>query len=152
MGGGGQGARWRDAPNASGRLTSFSVKGRESRALPRSSWCVHCWCEQFVLAVDTLTVDSWVALISVPARCRARASQGESRITSHLHHIAKSMSIFNLHIKSYFSTKPFVHNMYFRKKERHRSYCNCSLQTRITWFLDFSILESSSFYLALVFP
>ena len=30
--------RWRDAPNASGRLTSFSVEGRESRALPRSSW------------------------------------------------------------------------------------------------------------------
>ena len=28
-------ARLRDAPNASGRLTSFSVKGRESRALLR---------------------------------------------------------------------------------------------------------------------
>ena len=34
-------ARWRDAPDASGRLTSFSVEGRESRALPQSSWCVH---------------------------------------------------------------------------------------------------------------
>ena len=27
-------ARQRDAPNASGRLTSFSVEGQESRALP----------------------------------------------------------------------------------------------------------------------
>ena len=27
-------ARWRDAPDASGRLTSFSVEGRKSRALP----------------------------------------------------------------------------------------------------------------------
>ena len=34
-------ARRRDAPDASGRLTSFSVEGRESRALPRSSWHVH---------------------------------------------------------------------------------------------------------------
>ena len=34
-------ARRRDAPDASGRLTSFSVEGRESRALPRSSWRVH---------------------------------------------------------------------------------------------------------------
>ena len=30
-------ARRRDAPDASGRLTSFSVEGRESRVLPRSS-------------------------------------------------------------------------------------------------------------------
>ena len=37
-------ARHRDAPDASGRLTSFSVDAveeRESRALPRSSWRVH---------------------------------------------------------------------------------------------------------------
>ena len=33
-------ARRRDPPNASSRLTSFSV-GRESRALQRSSWHVH---------------------------------------------------------------------------------------------------------------
>ena len=33
--------RRRDAPNASGRLTSFSVEERESRALPQSSWRVH---------------------------------------------------------------------------------------------------------------
>ena len=30
-------ARRRDAPDASGRLTSFSVEGRESRVLPRSN-------------------------------------------------------------------------------------------------------------------
>ena len=35
-------ARRRDAHNASGRLMSFSVEERGSRALPRSSWCVHC--------------------------------------------------------------------------------------------------------------
>ena len=35
-------ARWRDAPDASGRLTSFIVEGRESRALPRNSSRVHC--------------------------------------------------------------------------------------------------------------
>ena len=29
--------RWRDAPNASSRLMSFSVEGRGSRALPRVS-------------------------------------------------------------------------------------------------------------------
>ena len=34
-------ARRRDPPNASSRLTSFSVEGRESRALLRSSWHVH---------------------------------------------------------------------------------------------------------------
>ena len=34
-------ARWRDAHDATGRLTSFSIEGRESRALPRSSWYVH---------------------------------------------------------------------------------------------------------------
>ena len=34
-------ARQRDAPDTTGRLASFSVEGRGSRALPRSSWCVH---------------------------------------------------------------------------------------------------------------
>ena len=34
-------ARWRDAPDASGRLTSFSVEERGSRVLLRSSWRVH---------------------------------------------------------------------------------------------------------------
>ena len=34
-------ARRRDAPDASGRLTSFSVEERGSRALPRSTWRVH---------------------------------------------------------------------------------------------------------------
>ena len=47
--------------DATGRLTSFSVEERESRALPRSSWCVHCWCRLSVFAVNTLTVDSKVA-------------------------------------------------------------------------------------------
>ena len=35
-----QSARWRDAPGVTGRLTSFSVEGQGSRALPRSSWRV----------------------------------------------------------------------------------------------------------------
>ena len=41
--GGGQGpsARRKDAPDAAGRLKSFNVEGRGSRALPRSSWRVH---------------------------------------------------------------------------------------------------------------
>ena len=34
-------ARRRDAPDDSGRVTNFGVEGRESRALPRSSWRVH---------------------------------------------------------------------------------------------------------------
>ena len=34
-------ARQRDAPDTSGRLTSFSVEGRGSRMFPRSSWRVH---------------------------------------------------------------------------------------------------------------
>ena len=34
----------RDAPDPNDRLMSFSVEGRKSRALPRSSWCVYrCW-------------------------------------------------------------------------------------------------------------
>ena len=40
-GGWGPSARRRDVPDASGRLTSFSVEGRGNRALPRSSWRVH---------------------------------------------------------------------------------------------------------------
>ena len=31
-------ARLRDAPNASGRLVSFSVESQRSRTIPRSSW------------------------------------------------------------------------------------------------------------------
>ena len=50
-------ARRRDAPDASGRLTSFSVEGRESSALPRSSWRIHRSCGRFAFAVDTLTVE-----------------------------------------------------------------------------------------------
>jgi len=61
VGGGGPSARRRDAPDATGRLTSFSVEGRGSRVLPWSSWCVTRWCGQSVFAVDTLTVDSRVA-------------------------------------------------------------------------------------------
>ena len=34
-------ARQRDAPDATGRLMSFSVEGLGSRVLPRSSWSVH---------------------------------------------------------------------------------------------------------------
>ena len=34
-------ARRRDAPDATGRLTSFNVEGRGSRTPPRSSWRVH---------------------------------------------------------------------------------------------------------------
>ena len=37
----GPSAKPRDAPDATGRLTSFSVEGRGSRALPRGSWRVH---------------------------------------------------------------------------------------------------------------
>ena len=40
-GGVGPSARRRDAPDASSRLTGFSVEGRRSRVLPRSSWRVH---------------------------------------------------------------------------------------------------------------
>ena len=47
-------ARWRDTPDASGKLMSFSVEGQESRALPQSSWHVHRWCWRSVFAVDTL--------------------------------------------------------------------------------------------------
>ena len=53
-------AKRRDAPDATGRVTSFSVEGRGSRVLSQSSWRV-CRCD-----VDTggsssqwtLTVDS----------------------------------------------------------------------------------------------
>ena len=58
-------ARWRDAPNASSRLTSFSTEGRGSRALPRSSWHVHRWCGRSVFAVDISTVDNQVAVINI---------------------------------------------------------------------------------------
>ena len=54
-------ARQRDAHDASGRLTSFSVKEWGSRALPRSSWSVHRWCGQSMFVVDTSTVESQVA-------------------------------------------------------------------------------------------
>ena len=37
----GPSARRTDAPDATGRLTSFSVEGQRSRALSRSSWRVH---------------------------------------------------------------------------------------------------------------
>ena len=59
---GGRGQAW-VAPDASSRLTSFSVEGRGSRALLRSSWHVHRWCGQSVFTVDSLTVDSRVAWI-----------------------------------------------------------------------------------------
>jgi len=45
--------RWRDAPDTSGSLTSFSVEWWESRALPQSSWRVHRWCGWSVFAVDS---------------------------------------------------------------------------------------------------
>ena len=55
-------ARQRDAPDATGRLASFSVEGQGSRALPRSNWRVHRWCgHSHSHAIDTLTVDSRVA-------------------------------------------------------------------------------------------
>ena len=41
-------ARGGKTPDASGRLVSFSVEGRGSRALPRSSWLVHRCCMQEV--------------------------------------------------------------------------------------------------------
>ena len=53
--------RRRDAPDASGRLASFSVEGQGSRALPRSSWRVHHCCRRSAFVVDNLTVDSQVA-------------------------------------------------------------------------------------------
>ena len=57
-------AWWRDAPNATGRLTSFIVERWGSRALLRSSWHVHRSCGQSVFTVDTLTVDTaeWLKL------------------------------------------------------------------------------------------
>ena len=72
-------ARRRDAPDASGRLTSFSVEGRESRALPRSSWHVHRWRGLSVFAVDTLTVDSQVAKIEIISIIRLRNKSSSGR-------------------------------------------------------------------------
>ena len=57
----GPSSRRRDAPDATSRLTSFSVEGRGSRALPWSSGHVYRWCGRFVFAVDTLMVESRVA-------------------------------------------------------------------------------------------
>ena len=48
--------RWRDAPDASSRLMSFSVEGWGSRVLLHSSWHVHRWCRRSVFVIDTLTV------------------------------------------------------------------------------------------------
>ena len=53
-------ARRRNAHDASGRLTSFSVEEPGSRALPRSSWRVHRWCGRSAFPVDTSTVDSLI--------------------------------------------------------------------------------------------
>ena len=63
MGGWRPSVRQRDAPDASSRLTSFSVEGWESRVLLRSSWRVYRWCGLSVFVVDALTLDSWVPLI-----------------------------------------------------------------------------------------
>ena len=60
--GGEESARRRDATNASGRLASFSVEGRGSRALLRSSWRFHRCCGWSAFAADNLTVDSRVRL------------------------------------------------------------------------------------------
>ena len=57
----GPSVRQRDAPNASGRLISFSIEERGSKALPQNSWHVHRCCRRSVFVVDTLTVDSRVA-------------------------------------------------------------------------------------------
>ena len=54
-------ARRRDATDASGRLVSFSIEGRGSRALSRSNWGVHRCCGRSVFTVDSLTVDNRVA-------------------------------------------------------------------------------------------
>ena len=53
--------RRREAPDASGRLMSFSVEGRGNRLLLQSSWRVHHCCGRSTFAVDTLTVDNRVA-------------------------------------------------------------------------------------------
>ena len=60
----GPSTRQKDAPDATGRLKSFNVEGRGSRALPRSSWRVHRWCGRFAFAIDTSTVDSRVAWVN----------------------------------------------------------------------------------------
>ena len=57
-GGWGPSVRQRDAPDASGRLTSFSVEERGSKALPQNSWHVHRCCGQSMFVVDTLMVDT----------------------------------------------------------------------------------------------
>ena len=49
---GGESTRWRDAPGGSGRLTSFSAKGRGSRALWQSSWRVYRWCRGLIRKGD----------------------------------------------------------------------------------------------------
>ena len=46
---------------AGGRLASFSIEGRGSRMLLRSSLRVHRCCGRSVYVLDNLTVDSWVA-------------------------------------------------------------------------------------------
>ena len=58
-------ARLRNAPDASGRLASFSIEGRGSRTIPRSSWRVHRCCRRSAFAVDNLTVDSRINLRSI---------------------------------------------------------------------------------------
>ena len=42
-------------PTLDSRLVSFSVEGRGSRALPRSSWRVHRCCRRSAFVVDNLT-------------------------------------------------------------------------------------------------
>ena len=48
-------------PTLAVRLASFSVEGRGSRVLSRSSWRVHRCCGWSTFTVDNLTVDSRVA-------------------------------------------------------------------------------------------
>ena len=47
-GGWGLSTRWRDTPDTSSRLVSFSDVGWRSRALPQSTWCVHRCCRRSV--------------------------------------------------------------------------------------------------------
>ena len=58
-------ARWRDASDTSGRLTSFIIEGWGSGVLLQSSWRIHRFCGRFSIAVETFTVYSQVAQIKL---------------------------------------------------------------------------------------
>ena len=85
----------RDAPDASGRLASFSGEGRGSWALSQSSWRVHRCCGRSAFCDRHFnTVDSHVAL-KMSATCLAA-----SRFTIHLAGWADTTSCYKKYVLS----------------------------------------------------